>query len=102
MTVEEESEFSAPPDIYTIGVYGSTEESFFGALIENEIELFIDVRARRGMRQSSPYKFVNSTVLQQKLRQLGIYYAHLKELAPTREIRALRVASRPRRKNTET
>ena len=29
--------------IFTIGVYGSTEESFFGALVENEIELFIDI-----------------------------------------------------------
>lgn len=77
------------PTIYTVGVYGSTEESFFAALVENEIELFIDIRARRGMRQSSPYKFVNSTVLQKKLKELGIYYAHLKELAPTKEIRAL-------------
>ena len=32
--------------IFTIGVYGSTEESFFGTLVENEIELFIDIRAR--------------------------------------------------------
>jgi len=77
------------PAIFTIGVYGSTEESFFGALFEHEIELFIDIRARRGMRQSSPYKFVNSTALQKKLKELGIYYAHLKELAPTKEIRAL-------------
>ncbi len=74
--------------IYTIGVYGSTEESFFGALVDNEIELFIDIRARRGMR-GPKYKYVNSTALQTKLKELGIYYAHLKELAPTKEIRAL-------------
>ena len=74
--------------IFTIGVYGSTEESFFGALVENEIELFIDIRARRGMR-GSKYKYANSSYLQAKLKELGIYYAHLKELAPTKEIRAL-------------
>ena len=74
--------------IFTIGVYGSTEESFFGALVENEIELFIDIRARRGMRGST-YRYANSSYLQAKLKDLGIYYAHLKELAPTKEIRLL-------------
>lgn len=74
--------------IFTIGVYGSTEESYFGALVENEIELFIDIRARRGMR-GSKYKYVNSSYLQSKLKELEICYAHLKELAPTKEIRAL-------------
>jgi len=74
--------------IFTIGVYGSTEESFFGALVENEIELFIDIRARRGLR-GSQYKYANSRYLQAKLKELGIYYAHLKALAPTKEIRAL-------------
>jgi len=74
--------------IYTIGVYGSTEESFFAALAEHDIQLFIDIRARRGMR-GSKYSYVNSTALQAKLKHFGIYYAHLKELAPTREIRAL-------------
>ena len=76
------------PTIFTIGVYGSTEESFFGALVDNEIELFIDIRARRGMR-GSKYKYANSSYMQSKLKELGIYYAHLKELAPTKEIRAL-------------
>lgn len=76
------------PTIYTVGVYGSTEETFFAALVENEIELFIDIRARRGMR-GPKYKYVNSAALQLKLNELGIFYAHLKELAPTKEIRAL-------------
>ena len=73
--------------IFTIGVYGSTEESFFGALVENEIELFIDVRARRGMR-GARYSYANSKHLQMRLGGLGIAYAHLPELAPTKEIRA--------------
>ena len=75
--------------IFTIGVYGFTEDTFFSALTENDIDLFIDIRARRGMRQGSPYKFVNSTALQKKLKEEGIYYAHLKELTPTKEIREL-------------
>ena len=75
--------------LYTIGVYGYSEEDFFGTLADNKIDLFIDIRARRGMRQSSPYKFVNSTYLQWKLKECGIEYVHLKALAPTDEIRAL-------------
>ena len=74
--------------IYTIGVYGYTEDAFYGALVEQEIDLFIDIRARRGMR-GARYKFVNSAYLQRKLRGLGIGYAHLKELAPTPAIRKL-------------
>ena len=73
--------------IFTIGVYGSTEDAFFGTLKEKGIDLFIDVRARRGMR-GAKYKFVNSKYLQARLRELGIAYAHLAELAPTKEIRA--------------
>ena len=48
--------------IYTIGVYGKTEDEFFDALVENEIELFIDIRARRGMR-GSKYSFRQQCVL---------------------------------------
>ena len=74
--------------VFTIGVYGFTEDEFFGALVGNEIDLFVDIRARRGMR-GAKYKFANSAYLQQKLEALGIGYAHLKELAPTKEIREL-------------
>lgn len=35
--------------IYTIGVYNSTEESFFKKLQDNNIELFCDIRQRRGV-----------------------------------------------------
>lgn len=78
----------SPLKIYTIGVYGCTEAAFFAALAEHEIDLFIDIRARRGMR-GARYKFVNSRYLQGRLQAMGIGYAHLKELAPTPEIRAL-------------
>ena len=39
--------------------------------------------------RGSKYNYANSSYLQAKLKELGVYYAHLKELAPTKEIRAL-------------
>ncbi|MBA9074160.1 uncharacterized protein (DUF488 family) [Flavobacterium gossypii] len=73
-------------NIYTIGVYGSNEFSFFDKLISSKIDTFIDVRQRRGVR-GSKYGFVNSTKLQEKLKVLGIDYIHELNLAPTTEIR---------------
>ena len=73
--------------ILTIGVYGFSEDGFFKALQDRQIDLFIDIRARRGMR-GPKYKFVNSGYLQAKLKEMGIAYAHLKDLAPSPEIRA--------------
>ncbi len=77
-----------PTRIYTLGVYGFSEEAFFEALRQHEIDLFIDIRRRRGMR-GARYKFVNSAYLQAKLAQMGIGYAHLLDLAPTQRIRSL-------------
>lgn len=73
------------------GVYGETEDSFFQKIIDKKITLFIDVRNRRGMR-GSKYKFVNSLYLQNKLQELEIRYIHLKELAPTNQIRQIQIA----------
>lgn len=73
---------------YTIGVYNSTEQEFFKKLIENKIDLFCDIRMRRGVR-GAKYSFVNSKKLQNKLAELGIQYEHIIELAPTKEIREL-------------
>lgn len=75
-------------NIYTIGVYNSTEETFFDKLKVNEIDLFCDVRQRRGVR-GAKYKYVNSIYLQSKLSEMGIEYMHIKELAPTNEIRQM-------------
>lgn len=75
-----------PQKIYTIGVYGFRESEFFQKIIDNDINLFIDVRARRGMR-GNKYRFANSAYLQLRLKELGIKYFHYKELAPTQEIR---------------
>ena len=73
---------------FTIGVYGSTEQEFFKKMTENNIDTFCDIRQRRGVR-GSKYAFVNSNRLQQKLQELDIKYAHIIELAPTKEIREL-------------
>ena len=77
--------------IYTIGVYGSTEEEFFGKLIKSQIDLFCDIRQRRGVR-GRQYAFVNSGYLQKKLSELGIGYLYEKRFAPTREIREMQWA----------
>ena len=77
--------------IYTIGVYGSTEDEFFTKLIDNHIDLFCDIRQRRGVR-GRQYAFVNSQYLQNKLEELGIGYLYEKRLAPTREIREMQWA----------
>ena len=73
-------------EFLTIGVYGYTEEEFFSLIEQNNIDLFLDVRQRRGMR-GKKYSFVNSTYLQQKLEFMNISYKHEKLLAPTPEIR---------------
>lgn len=74
--------------LFTIGVYGSTEEEFYGKLTANNIDLFCDIRQRRGVR-GSKYAFVNSCYLQRKLAELNIDYLYKKELAPTRQIREM-------------
>jgi len=72
--------------IATIGVYGFDSESFLAALAAAEIELLLDVRQRRGVR-GSEYAWANAGRLQEALAGAGIAYTHLKELAPTTELR---------------
>ena len=81
-----------PPRILTIGVYGYDEEAFFDALQQAGVDLFCDVRLRRGVR-GAQYAFANSQRLQARLEELGIAYLHCKDLAPTKEIRALQYAA---------
>ncbi len=73
-------------NLFTIGVYGSTETTFFNKLIDNDIDTFCDIRRRRGVR-GSKYSFVNSKRLQNKLIELNINYYHFLDLSPTKEIR---------------
>lgn len=73
-------------EIYTIGVYGQTEDEFFLKLAKNKIDTFCDIRRRRAVRGST-YSFVNSTKLQQKLKEMNINYLHFLDLAPSKETR---------------
>lgn len=87
----------------TIGVYGFSEEEFFGKLKENGIDTFIDIRRRRGVR-GHEYSFANSNYLQNKLSSLNIKYMHCIDLAPSLDTRkmqyeidkATRIAKRKR------
>ena len=82
----------APPRILTIGVYGYDEDEFFAALQEAGVDLFCDIRLRRGVR-GAQYAFANSQRLQARLEEMGIAYLHRKDLAPTKEIRSLQFAA---------
>ncbi|MCW3032333.1 MAG: hypothetical protein JWM60_678 [Solirubrobacterales bacterium] len=78
-------------EIATIGVYGSTAESFLATLRGADVVLVLDVRQRRGVR-GAQYAWANSLRLQRALREAGIGYRHLPELAPTTELRHLQYA----------
>jgi len=72
----------------TIGVYGFDRESFLAALRGAGVGLLLDVRQRRGVR-GSEYAWANAQRLQAALEEAGIGYSHVKELAPTTEMREL-------------
>jgi uncharacterized protein (DUF488 family) len=76
------------PRVATIGVYGFTAETFVEALRDADVALLLDVRQRRGVR-GPEYAWANSQRLQALLHDAGIDYRHVKELAPTTELRQL-------------
>jgi uncharacterized protein (DUF488 family) len=76
------------PTLRTIGVYGFNQRSFLDALSAAGVDLLLDVRQRRGVR-GSEYAWANAQRLQAALTEAGIAYSHLKELAPTTEMRQL-------------
>jgi uncharacterized protein (DUF488 family) len=93
-----------PLKVVTIGVYGWDEESFFRALNAARIQVFCDVRARRGVR-GRQYAFANSRRLQEQLAAAGIHYVHRPDLAPsaaarTQQSAADRATRTPRRQRT--
>lgn len=73
-------------NLFTIGVYGSSEEEFFQKLMDAKIDTFCDIRMRRGVR-GAKYAYANSNRLQNKLTQLGIKYVHYLPLAPSPELK---------------
>ena len=79
---------SGKPRLATIGVYGFSAETFAAALREAEVTLVLDVRQRRGVR-GSEYAWANSLRLQRLLAAAAVGYRHLRQLAPTTELRQL-------------
>jgi uncharacterized protein (DUF488 family) len=84
------------PTIATIGVYGFDAGSFLAALGDGGVGIVLDVRQRRGVR-GPQYAWANSRRLQAALTEAGIGYRHLKELAPTTELRQLQYREDDRR-----
>src|SRR5688500_2549058 len=74
--------------IATIGVYGFAADAFLEALTRGGVGLLLDLRQRRGVR-GPDYAWANSARLQHALAAAGIGYRHVKELAPTTELRRL-------------
>jgi uncharacterized protein (DUF488 family) len=74
--------------IVTIGVYDFTAETFVEKLASEGVGLLLDLRQRRGVRGST-YAWANSARLQRLLAEADIGYRHVKELAPTTELRHL-------------
>ena len=90
--------------LVTIGAFGFTEDGFFEALQNAQVDTFCDVRQRRGVR-GAKYAFVNSKRLQARLAELNIHYLHRKDLAPTTAVRqqqhrADKAARIPKRKRS--
>jgi uncharacterized protein (DUF488 family) len=77
---------------FTIGVYDTTHDSFFGALSAHKITHFCDIRQRRGLR-GPKYKYANAKELEATLAKMGIEYRHITDLAPTTAIREKQFAA---------
>ncbi|WP_404961595.1 DUF488 domain-containing protein [Streptomyces sp. 147326] len=74
--------------IATIGIYGFTAGAFLKELAGGGVGLLLDLRQRRGVR-GPDYSWANSARLQRALAAAEIGYRHVKELAPTTELRQL-------------
>ena len=81
-----------PALVATIGVYDWDLDSFLTALSGLERPFVLDVRQRRGVR-GPQYAWANSQRLQRALATAGIPYRHLRDLAPTTELRQLQYAA---------
>ncbi|MBR8642786.1 DUF488 domain-containing protein [Streptomyces tuirus] len=79
---------AGPRAVATIGVYGFTAGAFLQELTGGGVGLLLDLRRRRGVR-GPDYSWANSVRLQHALAAAGIGYRHVKELAPTTELRRL-------------
>jgi uncharacterized protein (DUF488 family) len=78
--------------VFTIGAYGFDQSRFFSALEGAGVDVFLDIRQRRGLR-GSRYAFANVGRLTTELERRDIAYRHIKELAPDTQIRDLQRAA---------
>ena len=83
--------------IATVGVYQSSLGDFLDKLRRHRVAMLVDVRQRRGVR-GREYAWANSVRLQTALKEAGIQYRHLPELAPTTELRHLQYRADDRNK----
>ena len=74
--------------IATIGVYGFAVDTFLDTLSGAGVGLLLDLRQRRGVR-GPEYSWANAARLQRALAAAEVGYRHVKELAPTTELRSL-------------
>ena len=74
--------------IWTIGTYGTTGKSFLDALCDKGIDDLVDTRRRAGMR-GKKYAFFNKGRFSKGCGSRDIEYIHARDLAPTKEIRAI-------------
>lgn len=81
-----------PRRLTTIGVYGFTADTFLAALEGAGVGVVLDIRQRRGVR-GAEYAWANAQRLQRLLAGRGIGYRHLKELAPTTDMRVAQYAA---------
>ena len=63
-------------EFFTIGVYNSSKEQFFSKISKNNIDTFVDIRQRRGVR-GAKYAFVNSKRMQDTLAEMNVKYLHI-------------------------
>lgn len=78
--------------VYSIGVYGADERSFFGALKTAGVDVVLDIRRRRAVR-GTRYAFANARRLVAELAERRIAYRHVLDLAPDLEMLALQHAA---------
>lgn len=75
-------------ELFTVGVYGKTEQVFFDQLVTAQVQQFVDIRRRRGLR-GGLYRFANSRMLQAELARRQIRYLHQIDLSPTERVRQI-------------
>jgi uncharacterized protein (DUF488 family) len=82
--------------IATVGVYGFAVGAFLETLAGAGVGLLLDLRQRRGVR-GPDYSWANSARLQHALAAADVGYRHVKDLAPTTELRRLQYREDDRR-----